>query len=156
MITCRPVITRANYVSSFFSGYNNWFRQLGHPLLDIIRYDDGEWSIIQCQTSPIIPCLTKWNHILTGLRNIEISTGFVEKYVQIIDLAKDEFWDNENAKTQRMEDEKDLMEENALDKVDRAHKAIINNPDLMNRIGKFGLGQMDLHNIIPNIPRARL
>ena len=156
MIKSKPVVTRANYVSYFFTGYNTWFRELGYPLLDINRWPDGEWAILQAERTPVVPCLTRWNYVLTGLRNIEISKVFVEKYTEMLDLTKKAFWDKEDSKTKEMELEKERVEQNAQLRVDAAHKAITQNPDLMNRIAKFGIGQMDLINVVKNIPSYRL
>lgn len=155
-MTPRPTINLGNYVSYFFSKYNIWFRELGYPLLDVNELSDGEWGIIQCYTLPIIPCVTQWNWVLTGVRNREITYPFLQKWTAKLDLQKKELWDVEEAKTIAMEKEKDGLETHKQEMVSKAHKLITRNPELMNRIGKDGAKAFDLSEIRKNIPNYKL
>lgn len=138
------------------SKYHKWFVELGYPQLDIQVYPDGEWSIIEYQNAPIIPSLTKWKVILRGMRNIEISRGFVAKYIAQIDPMKKAFWERENARTKRAVEEAEAKERHAVEASERAAAAITSNPDLMGRIAKNGMQEMDLDNLRKHIPSSRL
>lgn len=159
MIYSDPVWSRKNYqahyTSYFFSPYNIWFRELGYPLLDIIKYNDGEWCIYQAHNKPHIPAETKWHEVLTKLRNVEITKGFVEKYTLLHDLTRGEKWDIENKKTKDMLDEKDRLEEHSKDVRARAYQAIAKNEGLMERIARNGIHEMDLASIAKHIPSYR-
>lgn len=145
-----------SYVSYACSKYHDWFRDLGYPLLDIHQYPDGEWAIIQYFTVPVVPAITRWNVILSGMRNIEISRGFVEKYVKKLDNKRKEFWDDQEKKTKAIVEEQKRVEQHREDYADQAFKAIKFNPDLMERVGRKGLQEINLENIRKNIPRSQL
>lgn len=142
--------------SSMVSPWWVWFRELGYPQLDIVRAEDGEWWIHEYLNSPIIPSLTKTMVVLRGMRNIEISFGFVEKFVKQIDLQLKAIWDREEAKTAEVEREHAATQRHRNDSVERAARAITRNEGLMNRIAKGGLPEMDLTRIRRNIPSYRL
>lgn len=144
------------YVSSFCSKYHPWFMEMGYPLLDIIEYEDGEWSIIEMEHMPIIPAETKWKHILTGMRNIEISKAFIRKYIDQIDTCKKAFWDREEMETEKVNMQEEEREKHREEFSDKAFEAIRGNPWLMDRIVKNGLGEINLDRIMKHIPRARL
>jgi hypothetical protein len=139
--------------STMVSRYHRWFRELGYPLLDVQEYPDGEWSIIQYMKTPIIPSLTQWNHVLTGLRNIEISRGFVENYVNALDTQKKLFWDMEEFKSAQVEMEGDAKEAHAEALADRCTAAVTRNPAMMDRIAKNGVGEINLAKIARHIPK---
>lgn len=149
-------ITHANYTSYFCSKYHPWFVEMGYPRLDILVYPDAEWAIIEYHTTPIIPCMTKHHIVLQGLRHIEISRSFCEKYVAQLDLEKKAIWDREAAKTKKIEDDAEAVEVHAEESAALATKAIIQNPDLMERIARKGFGEMDIDKIRTNIPSQRL
>jgi len=138
------------------SKYYNWFKQLGYDRLDINKYSDGSWDIIEFQTVPLIPSQTMYRTILGNMKNIEISYGFVQKYVDEIDLTKKQIWAREEKRTQKMLDEKDAQERAAYDRSDQAFKAMRYNPDLMERIVKNGLGEMNIDKIARHVPRVEL
>jgi hypothetical protein len=138
------------------SPYYIWFKELGYEQLDIREFDDGEWAIIEYYNSPVIPSLTRWNYVLQGLRNILITPGFITKYVKQLDLRQNEYWDQCEAKTKAMETEKDRLEAHAQDTAERAKNAIIQNPELVERIAKKGMNEISLSNIVKHIPRNKL
>jgi hypothetical protein len=147
---------RSWYPSTMCSPWYVWFVELGYPLLDIRQYDDGEWAIIQYHSKPYIPSMTRWSFVLTDLRNVEISKAFVEKYVGLLDITRRAFWDAEDAKTAEVEREHKALQRHQKDVTERAYKAVVKNPDLMNRIAKFGMAELDLRKIFANIPRYRM
>jgi hypothetical protein len=144
-----------NYISSAQSEYHIWFQELGYPQLDITRYEDGEWCIIQYLHTPLIPSECKYRTVLSGLRNIEISYSFIERYLDEINPQSARFWRNVEADEKRIDGEFERDERNAIDRASRAQKHIIQNPDLMNRIAKFGLKEMDPWNIRKHIPNSK-
>jgi len=133
-----------------------WFCELGYPNLDINRYPDGEWEIIEYYNSPVIPSLTRWNHVLYGIRNQIITPGIIENYVKKFDLTKRQVWDEQEAKTEAMYAEQDALDRHREDTVDRAFKAIRGNEALVERIAKKGITEINLPNIRKNIPRQKL
>jgi hypothetical protein len=138
------------------SKYHPWFVEMGYPQLDINEYPDGEWEIIEYQNAPIIPSLTRYKAILSGLRNIEPTKGFVAKYIAQIDPQRKAFWDRERARTKLAEHEAELKEKHADELSTRATKAIMANPDLMDRIARNGLQEMDLDKIRQHVPTQKL
>jgi hypothetical protein len=145
-----------SHVSYACSKYHDWFRELGYDRLDILEYPDGEWAIIEFETVPVIPSLTKWKTVLSRLRHIEITRGFVEKYLSKIDNRRKEFWDIERSRTHAVFAEQEAKERAGKDRAERAYHAMRQNPDLMNRIARNGLHEMNLDNIVKHIPRQKL
>lgn len=145
-----------NKHGDYVSKYHGWFVELGYPELDVNQFPDGSWEIIQYFNRPIIPSLTRYQAVLSGLKNIEISRGFIEKYVGQVDMARKEFWRREEAQTALAEREHAATEKHRQDSVARAAKAITQNPDLMDRIARNGLQEMDPTRIARHIPRARM
>jgi hypothetical protein len=144
------------YDNSYFWGpYHRWFVDLGYPLLDIVRYEDGEWAIIEAFTPPVIPFLTKWHVILSGMKHIEISRGFVEKFVRKIDNKLKQFWDDQERKTIEAAERAAAQERHTEDSAAIAHQAVTRNPDLMCRIAEKGFQEMDLENLRARIPNQR-
>lgn len=151
-----PRVTLGNYVSYFCSPYYVWFQDLGYPRLDLLQYEDGEWAIVQMLNSPVVPAETQWRAVLSGMRNIEISHSFIRKYVEEIDIQRRAFWDREEAKSELADKEEAALDAHREDMVERAHKAITQNPDLMDRIAKNGIQEMDIRKIHSHIPTHRL
>lgn len=156
MILHSPGVRSWNYISSFQSPWHIWFQELGYPQLDVNQFPDGEWSIIEYYNVPLIPSLTRWCTVLGGMRNIEISVGFIEKYVLDLDSTKKAVWDREERKTQAVLKEAEEREQHAERMSEAAKNAIVRNPDLMERISRNGLQEMDLTKIVRHIPRHRL
>ena len=145
-----------SYVSYACSKYHDWFREMGYDRLDILQYPDGEWAIIEFETLPVIPCITKWKTVLSRLRHIEISRSFVEKYVSKIDNRRKEFWDIERARTRAVFAESEAKDRAARERAEQAFQAMRRNPDLMERIARNGLTEMNLDKIVKHIPRQQL
>lgn len=138
------------------SKYYPWFVELGYDRLDIAEYADGSWDIIEYETVPIVPCTTRFKTILGNMKRVEKSFGFVKKYVESIDLQKKAIWDREEKKTQEMLDEKDRVDRAAQDRVDAAFNVMRKNPDLVDRIARNGLQEMNLDKIARHVPKAEL
>lgn len=149
-------ITSANYVSSFCSRYYPWFVDLGYPRLDVIEFADGEWGIIQMESMPIVPSLTKWRMVLQGIRHVEVSYGFIKKYIEQIDIQRKAFWDREEAKSRAAHEEAEKAENAAIERAEKAYGAIRQNPALMERIARNGMQEMDLRRIARHVPKSEL
>lgn len=143
------------YPSGWCSDWYVWFVEMGYPMLDIRKWIDGEWAIMQYLRSPVVPSLTPWNWVLTDLKNIEITQGFVRRWVEALDLTKREIWDREEAKTKEIAREQSALQRHNAEMVDKAHESIVRNPALMERIAKYGFQEMDLTRIARNIPNSR-
>ena len=165
MIRSTPGI-KSWYPSSMVSEYYCWFVELGYENLDILQHRstyevpsgylttfDGTWSIIEYYNSPIIPSLTRWNYVLAGINDQEISASFVEKMVGMLDLRRKQVWDMAEAKTKAMEDEKESLEKHAQDIAERAKNLILSNPNVVERIARNGLSEMNPTSILKHIPR---
>lgn len=145
-----------NYVSYFQSPWHRWFVELGYPRLDIVKYADGEWKIIEFHTTPVLPALTKFHDVLVGMRNVEISFAFVKRWVSAIDICRKEIWDREEEKTKEVERESVATERHREDSAERATQAVMKNPDLVERIARRGLAEMDLAFIRRHVPNYQL
>lgn len=141
----------------YMSPEHHWmFEELGYPRLDIKQWPDGEWAILEWHSVPVIPSLTKWQYVLMGIRNTEITFSFVRKYVKQISTFERAFWDREEKKTADMLDEHRRLDEHREDSASRAFDAIRRNPALMERIARHGLQEMNLHKIRRHVPRSKL
>jgi hypothetical protein len=152
---CSPGLRSWNYISTAQSPYHVWFESLGFPQLDITKYEDGEWCIIEYQHSPIIPAECHYKVVLAGLRNIEISFSFIERYLDEINPMSARFWANLDKHENLQNAEYETFEKNAEDRAERASRFVLQNPDLMERIAKHGLVEMDIFKIRKNIPNYK-
>jgi hypothetical protein len=146
----------AERLSYMVSEFHSWFVEMGYPELDILRYDDGEWHIIQYYNRPVVPALTRWQPVLGPMRNVLITRSFCEKYVKDLDITKKAFWAREEAKTKEVEREHAAEEKRRVEYVDVAHRAITKNPNLMNRIASKGIQEMDIPSIARHVPRSEV
>lgn len=138
------------------SPYYCWFVEMGYDRLDIIRWPDGEWAIIELYRSPVVPSMTPWNYVLQGLKNILITPSFIEKYVHQLDLHRKEVWDIAEAKSRKVEEEHAAVERHAEDTAERATKAIMSNPALVERVAREGIKAIDFAEIRKHIPRHQM
>ena len=139
------------YPEAFWSKYHDWFVELGYPQLDIVKYDDGEWAIIETQNAPIVPSQTKFKVILRGMKNVDITRGFVEKYIKQIDPLRKAFWERERRASQAAEDAVEAREKHVEDFAEKASQAVLGNDALMERISRNGLSEMNLDKIAKHI-----
>lgn len=152
---CQPGVYSWNYVSSAQSPWHVWFEQLGFPQLDITRYEDGEWCIIEYQGSFLFPSSTKYKVVLSGMRNIEISWSFIKRYVDEINPMSARFWENLERHERMVDAEYETFERNAEDRAHRASRFVLQNPDLMERIAKHGMHEMDIFRIGKHVPNYK-
>ncbi len=145
----------SDYPSSVCSPWYCWFQHMGYPELDLRRFEDGEWAILQYMHAPLLPSEYRWQWALTGFSNTEISYPFIRRMVEAIDITKKEFWDREEEKTREVDAEFERTERHREDMVTRASKAIMSNPGLCERIAKRGIREMDLKMIRRHIPKSR-
>lgn len=136
------------YNNAMTSQYYPWFVEMGYPQLDVQFYPDGEWSIIEFENAPLVPCLTKWRVIFSGFRNVEFNKSFVKKMIEMIDLEKREYWE----RLEEEEKERQEQEENALnaraDLHARAAQELCKNDRLMERAAKQGPSAFSLDSIL--------
>ena len=151
-----PGLRTWNYISTAQSPWHIWFQDLGFPQLDLTRFEDGEWAIIQYMHTPLIPAECHYKTVLAGMRNIEISYSFIERYLDEMNPMSTRFWENIEKHERAQDAEYDTLERNAEDRAHRASRFVIQNPGLMERIAKHGLKEMDLSNIYKHIPSYQL
>ncbi len=145
-----------DYPSSMVSEYYCWFKDLGYQELDILKYEDGSWDIIQYYSKPYMPCVTKWQVVLGNMKNMLPVPGFVEKYVKQLDMEKREFWDREDGVSKRAVDDVLKLDRHREEIVERAHTAVVRNPGLMERIAKNGLKEMELGHLAQHVPKSEV
>lgn len=138
--------------SYIVSDYHRIFCRMGYPELDIRVYPDGETWIIQYYNRPIIPALTKWQTVLGPLRNVLVTETWIKDWVEKLDITKKAFWAREEAKSKEVEDEWESVERQKHDRVDRAHKAIMRNPALVERMARNGVHEMDIPSLARHVP----
>lgn len=138
------------------SPYYTWFVELGYWNLDIRKWTDGEWAIVEYYRTPVVPSLTPWNYVLKDMRNVAISKSFVEHWVNQLDLRKKAVWDEMDAKEKAQDEEKAMIDEHAQDTAERAKNIIMQTPTLIERISKNGLQEMNLDKIVKHIPSNQL
>lgn len=146
----------SDYPSKMCSPYHCWFRDMGYPELDIIRYPDGEWAIIQYFNTPIIPSLTRWNFVLKGIRNTEITHEFCRSYAQQLDIEKHTVWDQQQ-RSERKAVEAALYDERRLEDKAKAYADVLSRCDpLMQRVARNGVRELDPRRMLNHISRSKL
>lgn len=151
-----PGVYAWNYISYMQSPYHIWFVEMGYPELDILQYEDGEWHIFQYYNSPVVPALTKWQTVLGPMRNVPINYDFCHRFAHALDINRRDFWAREQAKSQQVEDEWERVEKHAEESATRATQAVMRNPDLVERIAKNGIQEINLPRILRHIPGYKL
>lgn len=139
----------------FLSPWYPMFCEMGYPQLDIKRWEDGEWAIREFIRSPVVPSLTPWRFVLTGLRNIEISRGFIERYLWQIDPRNRGFWAKDEAERKAAEKEQDYYENEKAERIMTLGKQLAKNDDLMEQAHRIGPAAFDLENIGRKIYKER-
>jgi len=143
-------------VSYANSDYYHWFVELGYPQLDIVVFEDGEWAIREFYSCPIVPSMTQWKYVLQGMRHIEITKSFVEKWCHRLDLTRKEMWDLEEAKTAKVEADHAAVEVHREEFANAALNIIKKNDDLVERVAKNGPQEINLDKIAKHIPESKL
>lgn len=145
-------VTASNYVSHMVSPFNQWFQHFGYPELDVVQYEDGEWAIIQFHRSPVVPALTPWSPVLTKMRHVELTPWVCQKYANQLDLEKRHVWDEQEKLELRARHQQAAEDAHAEDIASRMHKAITQNPALMERIARKGMKEINLRRLAKHIP----
>lgn len=133
------------------SDYYKWFVELGYPNCDIQEYQDGSWRIVEYLNAPIIPSLTRVAHVIGPIENLLITRSFVEKYLNMLDIRKKAYYELLEEKSAALKREDQYLERNAQDLAKRA-ASIISGGEVMDRIAKKGIKEMDLESIAKHIP----
>ncbi len=129
------------------SEYHHIFVELGVPQLDIKRFEDGEFAIREFYRSPVVPSLTRWKYVLTKLRNVEISEGFIRRYLWQIDPRTKAFWEKDEAERIERESTRAYYENEKAERIMQLGKELSKNEDLMERARRIGPAAFDLENI---------
>lgn len=135
------------YDSYMISKYHHIFVDLGFPQLDVKQFEDGEWSIREFHRSPVVPSLTTWKHVLTGMRNVEISEGFIRAYLWKIDPRTKAFWEKDESERIAEEKTRAYYENEKIERVMQLGKQLSKNEALMERARRIGPAAFDLENI---------
>ena len=142
--------------SFMVSPWHRVFCALGYPELDLRTYEDGEHAIVQYLHKPIIPGLAQSQVVLAGLRNVDISEAFLKHWAERLDLTKRGIWaDVDRTEKEHMRQMKE-EERRSEDFATRMLDGVKRNPDLMNRIAKNGLKELDPRRMINHIPKYKL
>lgn len=149
-------ITSYNYRSYFVSPWNVWFEHMGYPELDVIEYPDGEKAVIEYLKAPTVPALTPWNFTLTKLRNMELTYDWLKAWADQKCLERRHVWEEQAKLEERLRQDQLAEDRRSEDFVTRAHAAVVNNPDLMQRVGKNGLGELHPFKLLKHVPKSRL
>jgi hypothetical protein len=132
------------YLDSDFVGpHYRMMCELGYPQLDIKQWDDGEWAILEMLNAPLMPSYTKFHYILKKIRHVEITESNVKRLVRQIDPNYPEFWLREAQKTAAVDNEHAAKEKHSEDLVTRMCAAVTKNPDMMDRIARFGVSELN-------------
>ncbi len=122
-------------------------RDLGFPQLDIKRWDDGEWAVLEYQNAPLVPSLTKWKYVLTKIRNTEITESFLRRYLWQIDPRTKAFWEKDERERVEQEKARQYYENEKAERIMALGKELAKNDDLMDKAYRMGPAAFDLENI---------
>lgn len=139
--------TKRTGASSFLSEWYPMFVEMGYPQLDIKRWEDGEWAIRELLRSPVVPSLTPWKYVLTGLKNVEISEGFIRRYLWQIDPRTKAFWEKDENERVTEDKRRAYYENEKAERIMQLGKELSKNEDLMERARRIGPAAFDLENI---------
>jgi hypothetical protein len=117
-------------------------QRIGYPQLDIKRFWDGEWAIKEYLNPPLIPSLTKWKYVLTGLRNVPVSESFILNQIKSLDPQYSEFWIREIEKEMAVERNNSAVAQNRADSAERTITELLKNEALKERVAKYGIMEM--------------
>lgn len=143
-----------SYYSAMCSRYHKTFCSLGYPQLDVVEYDDGSWAIIQYLNTPLIPSMTRWQHVLQDIRHQEKTESFFKHWAERLDPTLKQYRELEWEKSKKVIKEREDQDRFKQDLVDRGTKAVTKNEGLMERIAKNGVQEMSLKRILKHIPRS--
>jgi len=130
--------------------------RLGYPQLDIQRFDDGEWAILEYLKAPLTCAHTPWRYVGVGFRHVEITEAFVKRWIEEHDPMKGHIFRREEEKSAAIDAEHAAFDRYRDEVAERAAKAITHNPDLMERVARNGLHEIDLSKIARHIRPQQL
>lgn len=142
--------------SSFVGPYYKICCDLGLPQVDVQKFSDGSWALIEMMNAPVVPSLTKWNYIAKGLKNCEINHSRIKRIIDEIDPRKQWLWDKEKRKSDAIEQQAKDREDFYEERVSEVVKDAARNPDLQERIAKHGIQEILPHNIAKNLSDTKL
>jgi len=146
-----------SYIDSAAVGpYYDICCDLGYPQCDIVKYPDGEWAVIFYENAPLVPSMTQYRVISSGIRHKEISHSLVSKLILESDPMRQRLWERERLKTKQIESDHKAREEHRDATLNEAVAVMTKNDDLMQRVAKNGMGEVDLSAIAQNIDPAKL
>ncbi len=145
-----------DYPSTMCSDYYCWFKDQGFPELDVRFFPDGEFMLIQYYNTPIIPSLTKWAPMLTGVRNVILTPTWIKHHADRLNIRNRHVWDEQDRTERRALEEVALEERRAADFAEQMMKGIRGNDDLMQRIAKNGLRELQPMRLLNHISPLKL
>lgn len=145
-----------DYPSRMCSDYYCWFKDQGYPELDLRIYPDGEMCIIQYLHTPLMPSLTRWQAVLTQIRNVLISPTWVKYHADRLNLHKQHVWDEVTKSEEKHLLELAADERRGNDRAEQFYKGVVNNPDLMDRIARNGLRELNPMRMLNHISKSKL
>lgn len=140
--------------SSFVSKHYKIFCDLSYPMLDVLEFEDKEWAIIEMLNAPLVPSLTKWQYVLKGMRNVEVSEGLVRKFIKQLDPHEPEFWVKEYEESRKVIDLKNKQATEQEDWSEWMGNALKSNAGLMERVAKYGAKELHPDQIAYRIAEA--
>jgi hypothetical protein len=122
--------------------------ELGYPQLDVVEYSDGEWSLIEYLNAPLIPSLTRWHVVMSGLRNVEITRSFLKHLIERIDLTKETTWQRLREEEQARLAHDEALENARVDAAMQTAAALTKNDTFMEKLAQEGAGAFNLDNLL--------
>lgn len=138
------------------SDYWCWFKDQGYPELDARFYSDGSWGIIQYLNAPIMPSYTRFVPMLMNIKHQEISPSFIKHHADRLNIHNRHVWDDQDRTERRALEEVNEQERRAEDFANQMMKGVRGNDDLMQRIARNGLGELNPLKMLNHVPRYRL
>lgn len=123
-------------------------------MLDLLKFEDGEFAIIEMLNAPLVPSLTRWQYVLKGMRNIEFSESLARKFIKQLDPHEPEFWIREYEASRKVVDLKDKQAEAQEDWAEWMGNALKHNSGLMERVAKYGTRELHPDQIAYRIAQA--
>lgn len=142
--------------STMVSRWHRCFVAMGYPELDLVEYPDGEKAIIQYFNAPIVPSMTKWGFVLTGIRNRNVDYYWLKEQADLLNLHGKKVWSDQDA-TEKEAIRQQLEEDRrAEDFATRMLDLVNRNDAWKQRIHKNGLKELNPLRLLNHVPRYKL
>lgn len=145
-----------SYPSSAVSEYYCWFKYMGYPNLDLMIEGDGAPTIIEYLNAPIIPSMTSWARVINFPPGFPISYTAFRKQILARDLHRDQVWEDEEKKTQKILEEKEAQDRETELLTEEATKTVMKSRAIKERIAKNGMSELGLEKLAAHVPKHEL